>query len=371
MGMTLKKLDRSLVVLYGGRSGEFEVSLRSASSVLRALSRVYASVRAIEVDRQGAWREVSEKELGPFLRSDEILKPLESPVIANITEVLRDALVFPLIHGTTGEDGVVQGFLEWLNVPYVGCGVSASSIAMDKDLAKRLVAKAGLAVTPGNVVERKRWVQCTPKERLGFAEEIGFPVFVKPARSGSSVATYKVKSAFEFIPAMEGAFQYDTKVLVEKAIHCREIELAVLERASGELFVSTPGELTTTHEFYSYEAKYLDEKGAEAHIPALISKEMQTQARKLGEQVFRLLGCQGLARVDLFLNKDDNKFIFNEINTMPGFTSISMYPKMCIHDGIEFETIVDELVINALEKYETRSQLSVDLPSGLVSGKNT
>ena len=375
-----------VAVLFGGRSGEHEISLRSAASVIRNLDRSRFEIVPVAIDKQGCWQLISapvaEKQaqgatmiIPPAGSAD--VRPVVLPpdpsrgagkaVFLDLRtgEVAATAeAVFPVLHGPLCEDGTLQGILELAEVAYVGCGVLASSAGMDKEVSKRLARDAGIPIVPFVTIKSERWKRASEseknRERERIARELGYPVFVKPANMGSSVGVHKVKDAAAFDAALADAFKYDTKILVEKGIAAREIELAVLEsRATGEApRVSIAGEITPTHEFYSYEAKYLDENGAALSIPAKLTDAQMKQAQQMAREVFDALEVEGLSRVDLFLDKNTGQYYFNEINTIPGFTSISMYPKMWEASGIGYAALLSELVDLALERQCRKKALS-------------
>ncbi|MBS1961032.1 MAG: D-alanine--D-alanine ligase [Bdellovibrionales bacterium] len=373
-----------VAVLYGGRSGEHEVALRSAASVINNLDRAKFEIVPIGIDKNGKWHLADPALLQqqtvslPIYRNlPEVVLPsnpggTETGVVALKPTDLASGgagkastafdVVFPVMHGTNGEDGTVQGLLELAEVAYVGCGVLASAVGMDKDVAKRLIAAEGLPVVPSFCIRGSEWGAKKSTFAARAEKEFGYPCFVKPANSGSSVGVHKVKSAADFAPAVADALRYDTKVLVEKAISAREIELSVLENAKyGEApLVSVAGEINPTHEFYSYEAKYLDENGMTMKIPADITKEQLTFAQDVARRAFTALECEGLARVDLFLDKNDGKIYFNEVNTMPGFTSISMYPKMWEASGVPYGELLTKLIELAIARKERRAALVRD-----------
>jgi D-alanine-D-alanine ligase len=363
-----------VAVLYGGRSGEHEVSLQSAASVINHLDRDRFEIVPVAIDKQGRWllNDISllegKKSLPVFKDAPNVLLP------PNVAETGRDStliplgqsgetraidVVFPVMHGPLCEDGTIQGLLELADVPYVGCGVLASAIAMDKEMAKRVARDAGIPIVPYLVLKSERW----KNEKAGAAEriatELGYPVFVKPANLGSSVGVHKVIDANGLNAALADAFRYDTKVLVEVAIDAREIELSVLENpeADGDPLVSVPGEINPSHEFYSYEAKYLDEKGAELIIPANLDAEQTKQTQKIGGEIFSAVECEGMARVDLLLDRRNGELFFNELNTIPGFTSISMYPKLWEASGIPYQELLSRLVDLALARHQRKKAL--------------
>jgi D-alanine-D-alanine ligase len=263
------------------------------------------------------------------------------------------------MHGPLCEDGTIQGLLELADLPYVGCGVLASALAMDKEMAKRVARDAGIPIVPYVSLRHEVW----KKEKARFAESIqeqlGYPIFVKPANLGSSVGVQKVKEPGGLNAALEDAFKYDRKVLAEAAVNAREIEVSVLENleAGAEPLVSVPGEIVAAHEFYSYEAKYLDENGAALIIPAKLDPEKAKRAQDLGRKIFTALECEGMARVDLFLERTSGEFFFNELNTIPGFTSISMYPKLWEASGIGYRDLLSKLIDLAISRHEKNKTL--------------
>ncbi len=371
-----------VAVLYGGRSGEHEVALRSAASVINNLDRSKFEIVPIGIDKSGKWHlaepallQQKTVTLPIFRNMPEVVMP-SNPDAAQTGVVALDPaqlaaggsrstafdVVFPVMHGTNGEDGTVQGLFELAEVAYVGCGVLASAVGMDKEVAKRLVEAAGLPIVPYFCIRTGEWKRRADEFTARAEREFGFPCFVKPANSGSSVGVHKVKSREAFAAAVEDAARFDTKILVEKAISAREIELSVLENIQfgEEPLVSVAGEVNATHEFYSYEAKYLDENGAELLIPAKITPEQLKEAQTLAKRAFATLECEGLARVDLFLEKPSGKFYFNEVNTMPGFTSISMYPKMWEATGLPYAELLTKLVELALARAERKKSLVRD-----------
>ena len=350
-----------VAVLYGGRSGEHEIALRSAASVIKNLDTTRFEVVPISIDKQGRWHlndiSLIQKSAGSAL---PIFKDAPEMVALPSPGGIAVDVVFPVLHGPMGEDGTVQGLLELAEVPYVGSGVLASAVGMDKDVAKRLARDAGLPIVPYVCLKSNSWKLKKQSENERIARELGFPVFVKPSNMGSSVGVHKVKDASGLQAALEDAFKYDTKVLVEAAISAREIELSVLENpeAGQPPLVSVPGEIVPQHEFYSYEAKYLDENGAKLMIPAKISTEQTAAVQQLGRAIFLALECEGMARVDLFLDKNTGKIYFNEVNTIPGFTSISMYPKLWEASGIPYKELLSRLIDLAIKRNVNKRMLS-------------
>jgi D-alanine-D-alanine ligase len=368
----MKKLR--VAVLYGGRSGEHEVSLQSAASVINYLDRDRFEIVPVAIDKQGRWllNDISllegKKSLPVFKNAPKVVLPPNPAETDGGSALIRLGesgeargidVVFPVMHGPLCEDGTIQGLLELADLPYVGCGVLASAIAMDKDMAKRVARDAGIPIVPYVSLQHEVWKKEKQQEAGRIAELLGYPVFVKPANMGSSVGVHKVREAGELDAALTDAFRYDRKVVVEAAVNAREIELSVLENleAGAEPLVSVPGEIDPAHEFYSYEAKYLDEKGAALIIPAKLDPEETKRAQEIGRKVFMVLECEGLARVDLFLDRTSGEFYFNELNTLPGFTSISMYPKLWEASGLGYQELLSRLVDLAIARHEKKKTL--------------
>jgi D-alanine-D-alanine ligase len=259
-------------------------------------------------------------------------------------------LVFPILHGPFGEDGTVQGLLKLADIPFVGAGVLASAAGMDKDVMKRLFRDAGLPICKFRAIKSHEKIP-------GFNEltsELGCPLFIKPANMGSSVGVSKVNNEEEYLAAVKDAFRFDAKILMEEFVPGRELECSVL--GNEEPVASVVGEIKSTHEFYSYDAKYIDESGAVLEIPAKISEEISNRVRELAIKTFQAVECEGLGRVDFFL-KEDNEIIVNEINTMPGFTKISMYPKLWAASGVSYSQLIDRLIELALKRFEKEKRL--------------
>jgi D-alanine-D-alanine ligase len=365
-----------VIILFGGRSAEHEVSLLSARNVFLALDRDRFDPLLVGIDKQGHWRIEPEKTLLSAAGDPRLLKlvaagnelsvPVHPPTQAmDVADENRpimgpDDVVFPVLHGTYGEDGTVQGLLELADVAYVGPGHLGSGIGMDKDVAKRLLAQAGIPVVPWRIVTatamKKDAAGC-----LARASELGFPMFVKPANAGSSVGVSKVKAKAELEPALRLALQFDTKVLVEAGINAREIECAVLGNDEPE--ASVPAEIIVHHHdgFYSYDAKYVDADGSDAKIPADISPEATARVRELAVRTFQALELAGMSRVDFFLDKDNGNLYVNEVNTIPGFTAISMYPKLWEASGLPVKQLVSRLIDLAVERRQARRALKTQI----------
>ncbi len=346
-----------VAVLFGGQSAEHDVSILSARNVVKAIDAAKYEVIPILIDRTGEWLliELLDGALPApvaYVGTKVCLLPggrgrllaFEGSAVSRQLPAID--ILFPVLHGLHGEDGSVQGLAQIAGVPLVGCGILGSATAIDKDMAKRLLREAGLPVA--------RSITVRPGKHPVFddvTKALGSPLFVKPARQGSSVGVSKTRTAGEFHDALAEAFRFDTKVLVEEFVQAREIECAVLENPDGTIVVSVPGEIVTGegHGFYTYEAKYLDEKGATINIPAVLPEQTARQLQDLARQAFIALGCEGLARVDFFL-RPDMTAVVNEINTMPGFTDISMYPKAMAATGTSYPELIDRLIEHGLAR---------------------
>ena len=306
-------------ILFGGKSAEHEISLLSAKNIIEAIDKEKFDPVPVKIDKTGEWE----------------IKDLKSIPVD---------VVFPILHGPFGEDGTVQGLLKIADIPFVGPGVLGSAVGMDKDVMKRLLRDAGLPIG-------KFLVQKSHEKPISFDEvktALGNPFFIKPANMGSSVGISKVRSEAEYTAALKDAFQYDTKIVIEEFIPGREIECAVLGNETP--IASVPGEIIPIHDFYSYDAKYIDDKGASLEIPAKLDEQTVKRIQELSIKVFQTLCCEGLSRVDFFL-KENNQLVINEINTMPGFTKISMYPKMFEATGVSYTELITRLIELAMERF--------------------
>ncbi len=361
-------------VLFGGKSGEHEVSLCSAASVVANLDPLKYRVVAIGIDRDGGWHVqdrpvlVGDRNFGKVLKLDCRGSWLANHAgLGGILELFdRESgdvcavdVVFPAVHGTNCEDGALQGLLELASVPYVGAGVAGSSIGMDKDVAKRLLRDAGLPTTPWITVSVDEWREGPGAVADRAMKDLGLPLFVKPVNAGSSVGVKKARDGVELAEAIEFALQYDIRIMIETAVNCREIECAVLGNRKPR--VSVPGEVVPKHEFYSYEAKYIDPQGADLKIPADIDDKLADEIRSAAAKAFLTLRCDGMARVDFFLEKGTGRFYINEINTLPGFTAISMYPRLWEATGLPYGALLDKLIELALERGKEKKSLRTTL----------
>jgi D-alanine-D-alanine ligase len=371
-------------VLFGGCSSEHEISLRSALTVMSAMDPERYEVLPIGIARDGRWylradaiRMLAqaaprlealagggiEVSLLPHPAGDSLVQasqpeysagraPADQPIPGRLD------VVFPVLHGSYGEDGTVQGLLELAGVPYVGAGVLGSAIGMDKDVQKRLLREAGLPVVRYAAIERRQW-RDSPGRVAEMARALEYPVFVKPNALGSSVGITKVKTEEALAPALEDAFAYDRRVLIEAACVGRELECAVLGNEAPQ--ASIPGEIIVKggHEFYSYESKYVDPHGSETKIPADLTEAQSGHLRELACAAFRALGLRGMARVDFLATPTLSEINLNEVNTIPGFTDISMYPKLWAASGVPLPRLIDRLIELALEEHRERSTLKI------------
>jgi len=369
--VTPEKKRLRVGVLFGGRSGEHEVSLASAASVIRGLDPDKYDAVPIGITKEGHWLIGSgaQKMLPEVLRGGQRVMMTADPTDAALVRLdgsgggQRVDVVFPVMHGTFGEDGTIQGLLDLAGLPFVGAGVLGSAIGMDKDVAKRLLQAAKIAVVPWITVQRAEWER-EPKEiQRGIEKKFKYPVFVKPATLGSSVGMTKVHSRAELAPALNLAAEFAMKILVERAMVAREIEVSVLGNSDPK--ASIPGEIVPHREFYDYAAKYLEE-GTQLLIPAKLAPGQVKKIQKIAIDAFRVLELSGMARVDFFLEKKGGKIFLNEVNTIPGFTSISMYPKLWEASGIPFRELIDKLIELALEQHreKARTKYQIELPAG-------
>jgi D-alanine-D-alanine ligase len=370
--MKVIDMDKKLRVgiICGGKSTEHEVSLQSARNVIANLDREKFEPVLIAIDKQGKWfspqagqKAIEGKSMYQELvqeasdQSTALVPESQGRMLNNTSDAPLPSLdvVFPVLHGGTGEDGSVQGLLKLANIPFVGASILGSAIGMDKDVMKRLLRDAGIPVAQFLTVREK-----TVPIYDEVVQTLGVPFFVKPANAGSSVGVHRVKSAVEYKSALKDAFFYDTKVLVEEGIVGREIEVSVLGNDDPQ--ASVPGEIIPKNGFYSYEAKYLNDDGAAIEIPAKLSEEIVARIQKLAVETFQVLSCEGLGRVDFFL-KENGEVLVNEINTLPGFTAISMYPKLWVASGLSYTELITRLIELAIERHEKEQRLRTSFSS--------
>jgi D-alanine-D-alanine ligase len=370
-----------IAILFGGRSGEHEVSLNSAASVIAALDPARYEIVPIGITKDGRWLAGSsaQKLLPEVLHSGQRVTLGPDPTVGALVPLdqshsptaLRVDVVFPVLHGTYGEDGTVQGLLELADLPYVGSGVIGSAVGMDKDMQKRLFLQAKLPVAEFLAITRGRWEREPLAVRREIEKTFRYPIFVKPATLGSSVGMTKAHDRVELVKALNFAAGFAQKLIVERTIRGREIELSVL--GNEEARASIPGEIVPHREFYDYEAKYLEE-GTRLVIPAKLSKPQIKRFQELAVRAFHAVEALGFARVDFFLERRTNRIYLNEINTIPGFTSISMYPKLWEASGLPYRALLDELIDLALAQHreKRRTKFTIELPtSSLPSNSST
>jgi D-alanine-D-alanine ligase len=356
---------KNVGIIFGGKSTEHEVSLQSAKNIVDAIDKDKFNVILIGIDKNGIWH---------LNESTHFLLNSDNPSLISLHQSGRNIafipgkneeqiiefqektlsqldVIFPIVHGTLGEDGSLQGLLKMVNLPFVGSQVLSSAMCMDKDITKRLLRDAGLNITPFIKLAKKN------RKNISFeiaSSQLGCPLFVKPANQGSSVGVNKVTSPEEFEAALETAFTYDNKILIEQGIDGREIECAVI--GNDEPSASVCGEIELEDSFYSYDTKYINDKGATVTIPANIPDEISEKIREISIKAYEVLECTGLARVDVFLTKNGEIFI-NEINTLPGFTNISMFPKLWEVSGLNYSDLITRLIELAIEHHENDAQL--------------
>jgi D-alanine-D-alanine ligase len=387
----MKKLK--VGVLFGGRSGEHEISLLSAASVLKAINPEKYEVVPIGITKEGRWvtsghaekllrGEAVHEEGGRHLRAGDPQATSSAAVLAKGDAVIvppmpqSDSLVpfesaaraadhginvdviFPVLHGTFGEDGTIQGLLELADIPYVGAGVLGSAAGMDKDIMKRLFAAAGLTIVKHVTILRAQWEKEPKKVIKEVESKLSYPVFVKPANLGSSVGISKARERKELGPAIEEAASYDRKIVIEQGVggkkhKARELECSVL--GNDDPRSSIAGEIVPAAEFYDYQAKYLDE-GSQLIIPAKLARKQMKELQEMAVKAFQSVDCSGLARVDFLMDPKSGRIYLNEINTMPGFTSISMYPKLWAASGIPYPELIDRLLQFALERHAEKKR---------------
>lgn len=354
-------------VIFGGKSGEHEVSLISAKGIMGAMDKSKYEIIHIGITKQGRWITDGDpmKTLEAMAAGASDPGQPEPPgerrelvpgIRANFPQV---NVIFPVLHGPYGEDGTVQGLLELADIPYVGAGVMASAAAMDKSITKTIFTAKGLPVVEHLIIKRKRWENEPEAVLQSIEERLGHPCFIKPANLGSSVGVTKVHDRSELAPALDLASSYDRKMLAERAVNAREIECSVL--GNDDPIASVPGEIIPCREFYDYKAKYIDDR-SELLIPAPLSPELTARVQELSIKAYLAIDCAGMARVDFLMDRDTEELFISEVNTIPGFTPISMYPKLWEASGISYSELIDRLIELALERHadKGRSRTSYD-----------
>lgn len=374
-----------IALIYGGKSGEHEISLVSASAIARNINTKKHELLLIGITKEGKWYFQEDSELERIKGDEhahfEIKEKKENEVFivpgggkkntfligGAGGKIISCDVAFPALHGTYGEDGTIQGLFEMMDIPYVGCSTLASAITMDKEKTKSALAQAGIPIVPGICMRRSDFCDSEKyQEILSKAQkELGFPVFVKPCSAGSSDGAGKAENLEILKDAVKEAFEWDDKILIEKAINAREIECSVTGNPttySGKndfekLTAYGPGEIAPKHLFYDYDAKYNDPDGADLLIPAALPEERLEEVRSLAKKAYAALDLCGLSRVDFFIDRDTDKLYLNEINTLPGFTQISMFPKMCGKFGLSFRDLTELLINEAVARFESTRKL--------------
>lgn len=355
---------KNIAIICGGRSAEHEVSIMSAKNIAVSIDKEKYNPIIIIVSRTGIWYLV---EYEIFLNDDitECFEPFDHGVLCSLMRQVNQTILFttskqivnidvafPIIHGPMGEDGSLQGYLEMMSIPYTGSGVLASAICMDKVVMRNVLKDAGLPTIPYLAFSKIEDIPSYTQAQKQLGSEI---LFIKPTVMGSSVGVYKVKSEAEYHIATRQAFKYSMKIMIDKFIPCIELECSVLGNEEPE--VSSVGSIIPNHEFYSYEAKYIDPNGAEYAIPAEISEDISDKIRQIAKDGFKAVGCSGFSRIDFFLSKEDGQIYLNELNTIPGFTNISMYPKLWLYDGLNYSDLISKIIDLAIELFDRKKQI--------------
>ena len=358
-------MKKELILIFGGQSGEHEVSLRSAASVYKHLERSLYNITLIGIAKNGKWynqdnpndHDDHDEALAIDCRRERMVSILPMKGFLCGNKLLKADVVFPLIHGTFGEDGTLQGLLEMSGFPYIGATVGGSYMGMDKDVAKRIWKSHGIEVVPYSLVKKQEYT-VAKREAIHntLINDFALPLFVKPSMAGSSVGVSRVEEAEELPRAVLRALSFDTKVLVEPAIKGREIECSVVGNCETESFPL--GEVAPTHSFYDYEAKYVDSEGAALIIPAKLTGEQSKELRGIAERAYKALDLRGFARVDFFIEEKSGRILINEVNTIPGFTKISMFPMLCHAGGLGYKKLLNKLIELAEEQFHERHSLS-------------
>ncbi|WP_248549060.1 D-alanine--D-alanine ligase [Paenibacillus odorifer] len=352
-------------LVYGGKSGEHEVSLQTAFAVMNSFDYDKYEIIPFYISKQGLWK-VGEKLSAPYSQVEQLKLAEATEDMGTALNVVFSGLsgadqtvdvMFPLLHGTYGEDGTIQGLFEMANIPYIGAGVLASSAGMDKVVMKKLFADAGLDQCEFCYFNISAWKRKRHELIVGVEDKLGYPVFVKPANLGSSVGISKAADKDSLVKAIDFAFRYDTKVIIEEFVDAREVEVGVLGNDEPE--ASVPGEIVSSGEYYDYAAKYTDGK-SQMMIPAPVDSEVADRLRESAIVAFRAIEGSGITRADFFLRKSDGKILLNEVNTMPGFTPYSMYPLLWRETGVSYRALLDRMIELALERYNFKQGLKYD-----------
>lgn len=369
-------------LIFGGRSGEHEISFLSASSIIKAINKDKYSVVPIGITKEGRWISPQDSELAlqsgkiegkstVILLNDSsgnaLIRIDNNQRLEKSSNLEKVDIIFPILHGPYGEDGTIQGLLELANIPYVGSGVAASAISMDKDFMKTIFQQRGLPILKWVTIKRKEWQKDKEKVLSLIQNNFGYPLFVKPANMGSSVGITKVHQKEELEKAIDLASSYDSKILIEEGIEeAREIECGVL--GNDEPQASVVGEVKPAGEFYDYNSKYIDE-GTQLIVPAELSDDLSKKVQEIALRAFKAVDAVGMARVDFFISKKTNEIYLNEINTIPGFTSVSMYPRLWVASGLPYSELIDRLIQLALERHQDKNQNKISYDDSKVLDK--
>lgn len=354
---------RNIAILYGGKSGEHDVSLMSASSVEKHLNKDTYNIILIGITLNGLWyrqKDYTNESNALTIVKDEtqLVSLLPGRGLYVGSEKLDIEFIFPILHGTFGEDGTLQGLLDMIDIPYAGSGLDGSYMAMDKEFAKILWERAGIPIVPFIGVKKEDYDKSPAIIKKDIEEKFSYPVFVKPVKAGSSVGVSQVHNETELFPALNKAFLYDLKLLVEPAVNAREIECSIV--GNEDPIAYSLGEIAPSHEFYDYDAKYLDPNGAKLIIPATLDKELTKEMKTCAIDAYKILNLKGFSRVDFFLDKITNRYMINEINTIPGFTHVSMFSMLCDDAGLPYGDMLDKLYELGMARYDRIKSLHYD-----------
>lgn len=355
---------RNIAILFGGKSGEHEVSLRSASSVEKHLDKNLYNINLIGITKNGLWYfqenyTNSEESLNIIKDENNLVSLIPGKGLYVNGNNLNIDFIFPILHGTFGEDGTLQGLLELMDIPYAGSGLDGSFMAMDKEYAKIIWERENIPVVPYLGVKKIDYIKSSSDIKDRAIKEFGFPLFIKPVQAGSSVGVSRVDVEKDLDNAIDKAFKFDEKILIEPAVDAREVECSVI--GNSEPIAFSLGEISSSHEFYDYEAKYLDPNGAKLLIPAPVDNNQSEKIKKLAVKAYSALNIKGFARVDFFLDKKTSEIKINEINTIPGFTNVSMFAMMCAQDGLEYTELLNRIYEYGIERYKERKKLTFSL----------
>lgn len=351
----------NVVILYGGQSGEHDVSLMSAASVEEHLNKDIYNIHLIGITRKGLWfyqknYQNTNNSLGIIENQNLLVSLTPGKGLSVSGKILDIEFIFPILHGTFGEDGTMQGLLDIVGIPYAGSGLDGSYMAMDKEYAKIIWEREGIPVVPFISVKKYDYVSAPDNIKSIAEKKFSYPLFVKPVKTGSSVGVSRIENSEEFHNGVKNAFRYDHKILIEQAVDAREIECSIIGNDNPEIF--SLGEIAPSHEFYDYDAKYLDPEGAKLIIPADINTELSCKIKNIAKKAYLALNIKGFSRVDFFLDKKNGEIMLNEINTIPGFTKISMFPMLCAHDGLEYSDLLDKIFNYGLESHKEAESLN-------------